>query len=120
MLWGPVITSVATGMASVSNLVMTGGSVPSGRRFRMALTLSRTSWMASALGRSSTNCTVTEDTPSRLTLRSSSMPEQVLTASSMGLVIWASISSGLAPRRIVLTVTVGRSTLGMRSTPSLR
>ena len=42
----------------------------------------------------------------------------VLTTSSMGLVIWLSISSGEAPGRRVVMVMVGRSTLGKMSTPS--
>ncbi len=39
--------------------------------------------------------------------RSSSMPAMVLTASSTGLVICVSISSALAPGRLVRTVTTG-------------
>ena len=50
--------------------------------------------------------------------RSSSRPLIVLTTSSMGLVIWLSISSGLAPGSRVVIVMVGRSTLGKMSTPS--
>ena len=50
--------------------------------------------------------------------RSSSSPLMVLTTSSMGLVIWLSISSGEAPGSRVVMVMVGRSTLGKMSTPS--
>ena len=42
----------------------------------------------------------------------------VLTTSSIGLVIWLSISSGEAPGSRVVMVMVGRSTLGKMSTPS--
>ena len=44
----------------------------------------------------------------------------VLTTSSIGLVIWLSISSGEAPGSRVVIVMVGRSTLGKMSTPSWR
>ena len=40
------------------------------------------------------------------------MPSAVLTASSMTLVTWVSISSGLAPRSVVWMVTTGTSTSG--------
>ena len=46
------------------------------------------------------------------------MPDTVLTISSMGLVTPVSISSTLAPRSVVVTVTSGRSTFGNSSTPS--
>ena len=38
--------------------------------------------------------------------------------SSSGLVTLVSISSTLAPLSVVVTVTIGNSTLGSRSTPS--
>ena len=44
------------------------------------------------------------------------MPETVLTASSITLVTLVSISLMLAPRRVVVTVTSGISTLGNSST----
>src|SRR4029450_3046686 len=56
--------------------------------------------------------------PSMVEERSSSRPLMVLTTSSMGLVIWLSISSGDAPGKSVVIVMVGRSTLGKMSTPS--
>ena len=49
--------------------------------------------------------------------RSSSIPSIVLTASSIGRVTCVSISSTLAPRRVVVTKTNGRSSFGWRSTP---
>ena len=48
-----------------------------------------------------------------------SMPSMVLIASSIGLVTLLSISSTLAPVSVVVTVTIGKSTLGKRSTARL-
>jgi len=62
--------------------------------------------------------THTIETPSAERDRSSSMPLVVFTASSMRLVTWVSTSSGDAPRRVVVMVTTGMSTLGYKSTPS--
>ena len=50
--------------------------------------------------------------------RNSSMPLTVLTASSILSVISVSISSGAEPGWRVVTVIIGKSTLGKRSTPS--
>ena len=47
------------------------------------------------------------------------MPLIVLTASSILSVISVSTSSGAAPGSRVVTTTVGKSTFGKRSTPSL-
>ncbi len=46
------------------------------------------------------------------------MPAMVLTARSILSVISVSISSGAAPDCRVVTVMIGKSTLGNRSTPS--
>jgi hypothetical protein len=51
-------------------------------------------------------------TPSTVRLESSSMPSIVLMISSIGLVTVVSISSGDAPGRLVVTVTLGMSTFG--------
>jgi len=59
--------------------------------------LSRTSWAAESESRSRAKTAVTRELPSVLLERSSSSPLMVLTTSSMGLVTWVSISSGLAP-----------------------
>src|SRR2546421_7146019 len=48
------------------------------------------------------------------------MPWTVLMISSSGLVTLVSISSGDAPRKVVVTVMIGSSTLGNWSTPMLR
>ena len=58
------------------------------------------------------------ETPSTEVERSSSMPLMVLTAASTLSVISVSISRGLAPGLTTVTVIVGRSIFGKRSTPS--
>src|SRR5712691_208848 len=45
------------------------------------------------------------------------MPLMVLTASSILLVIWVSISSALAPGNCTCTLTFGESVLGIKSRP---
>ncbi len=102
----------------MSNLSTTGGSVPSGRSARIVLTLSRTSCIPTSPFFDRRNCTVTIETPSVVTDRSSSIPETVLMMSSIGLVTVVSIVSTLAPGRTVVTVQTGKSTSGKRSTPS--
>ena len=93
---------------------------PSGRFGRTVLTRSRTSCAATSTFFSMTNVTMTCETPSVVTERSSSMPLMVLTASSTLSVISVSTSSGAAPGCVVVTTTTGKSTLGKRSTPSCR
>ena len=97
---------------------MIGDSVPAGKRDSTVPTFSRTSLAASCTLRSSTKVAKTCDWPSMVEERSSSRPLMVLTTSSIGLVIWLSISSGEAPGKRVVMVMVGRSTLGKMSTPS--
>ena len=109
-----------TGIASTSNLSITGGSVPTGSCARTVATLSRTSCAAVSRDFSSTNCTTMVDRPSLVRLRSSSMPSIVLTASSRTFVTPVSISSTLAPFSVVVTVTIGKSMFGKRSSPRLR
>ena len=60
------------------------------------------------------------ETPSTEVERSSSMPLIVLTAPSTLSVISVSISCGEAPGFTTVTVIVGRSIFGNRSTPSER
>src|ERR1043166_6284311 len=55
--------------------------------------------------------------PSREILESSSTPSMVLMISSSGFVTLVSISSGDAPRKVVVTVMIGSSTFGNRSVP---
>ncbi len=59
---------------------------------------------------------MTCDTPSVEIERSSSMPLMVLIASSIFSETSVSISCGDAPGSVVTTATMGRSTLGKRST----
>ena len=61
---------------------------------------------------------MTCETPSDDTERRSSIPLIVLTASSILSVTSVSICSGAAPGCTVVTVMVGKSTFGNRSTPS--
>ncbi len=107
-----------TGAALRSNLSMIGESVPTGSLARIVEILSRTSCAATSRFFSTTNCTTICEMPSLVVDRSSSMPETVLMISSMGLVTLVSISSTLAPLSVVVTVTMGKSTLGSRSTPN--
>ena len=116
----PEIAIDMTGTASTSNFSITGGSVPTGSCASTPATLSRTSWAAMSRGFSSTNWTTSEERPSLVMLRSSSMPSMVLTASSITLVTPVSISSTLAPFSVVVTVTIGKSMLGKRSRPRPR
>ncbi len=108
-----------TGAASGSSLLTTGDSVPSGRSCSTVARWSRTSCAAMSTFLSSRNVTKTCDTPSVEIERSSSMPLMVLTASSILSVSSVSISSGAAPGSVVMIETIGRSTLGKRSTFSL-
>src|SRR5690349_9082992 len=103
----------------MSNLSTIGASVPAGSRDRIVLIFPCTSCCATSRFFSSTNVMTTEVIPSLVVERNSSIPEIVLTASSIILVTPVSISSTLVPGRVVVTVTIGRSTLGNRSTPIL-
>lgn len=67
--------------------------------------------------RSRTNSTVTTETPSLLVELIVLTPLIVLTASSILSVTSMSMISGLAPLRRVVTLTMGKSTFGNRSTP---
>ena len=109
----------STGDASLASFSTTGGSVSLGNWPRMAETRSRISCAPTSPFFSSTKVTKTWETPSAEVERSSSIPLTVFTASSMRLVTWVSTSSGEAPRKVVVTVTVGKSTLGKKSTPKL-
>ena len=113
----PLTASVTTGAASRLNFSTTGGSQPTGSRGSRMDILSRSSWAAMSPFFSSLNPTTTWVNPSRVVLRSSSMPLTVLTASSTSFVTADSISSTLAPLSVVVTTTTGTSTLGNSSTP---
>src|SRR5215212_1972331 len=109
-----------TGAASVSSFWMMGSSAVSGRLPRMSPTLSRTSCAATSTFLSRRKVMKTCETPSTEVERSSSMPLMVLTAASTLSVTSVSISRGPAPGLTTVTVMVGRSIFGKRSTPSVR
>src|SRR6185295_16522292 len=110
--------SVITGAESGSNFSTVGCWMFLGSSGRTRLTRSRTSCAAMSPSFSSRKAMMTVETPSDEVERSSSMPLMVLTASSILSEISVSTSSGAAPGRRVVTTTVGKSTLGKRSSPS--
>ena len=116
---GPESAIRRIGWASGSIFSMIGGSASLGSWARTELIRSRTSWEAMSPFFSRSKEATTTEVPSDEVEISWSMPETVLTASSILSVISVSISSGEAPTRRVVMVIVGRSTLGKRSTPSL-
>jgi hypothetical protein len=118
----PVSAMVMTGALSLLNFWTTGGRrrASSGSRLMTVETRSRTSCAAVSRLRSSLKVAMTNEVPGPETERSSSMPSTVLTTSSMGCETSVSTSSDDAPGREVRTLTVGRSTDGKRSTPSLK
>src|SRR6185369_10105179 len=99
---------------------MIGGVASSGRSRPSVFTRSRTSCAADSRLRSSLNVAITIAVPCPETERNSLMPSTVLTTSSIGCATSDSTSSGAAPGRLTRTETVGRSTEGKRSTPSLK
>src|SRR5437764_6363907 len=109
-----------TGVASVSSFWTIGISAVSGSSLTIRSTLLRTSWAATSAFFSSRNVIKTCDTPSTEVDRSSSMLLIVLTALSTLSVISVSTSCGDAPGLTTVTVIVGRSIFGKRSTPSER
>src|SRR4249919_4144280 len=110
--------SVSTGALSGSNFSTVGWSIVLGRSGSTRFTRSRTSCAAMSASFSRRNEMMTCETPSDEFDRSSSMLLIVLTASSILSVISVSTSSGAAPGSLVVTTTVGKSTLGKRSSPS--
>src|ERR1044072_581324 len=109
-----------TGAASVSNFCTMGCSAVTGRSLTIRSTLLRTSCAAMSGFFSSRKVMKTCDTPSTEVERSSSMALTVLTAPSILSVISVSISWGDAPGLTTVTVIVGRSIFGNRSTPNDR
>src|SRR5215213_8332476 len=109
----------STGAASVSSFWTMGSSAVSGRSPVISPTLSRTSCAATSAFLSRRNVMKTCETPSTEVERSSSMPLMVLTAASTLSVISVSTSCGPAPGLTTVTVMVGRSIFGKRSTPSV-
>jgi hypothetical protein len=107
------------GEASESSFLMRGGLASRGSWAMMLATASRTSWAATSMLRLRLKVTVTTERDSVEVERMLSMPSTVATESSTKRVTALSISSGEAPGRMVRTETMGRSTSGKRSTPSL-
>lgn len=114
----PLTAMVRIGFESGSIFMIRGARVSRGNWLVMEATLSRTSCTAASMSRSRTNMMMTREPPCWELERSSSIPAMVLTTSSIGLVIWVSTSSALAPGRLVCTNTTGASVFGMRSSPS--
>ncbi len=111
-------TIVITGSESGSTFVMTGGRSSGGTELIADDTFSRTSLAASLMSRSSTNLSVICARPSEIRIDDiSSMPEMLLSVSSIGSTTEVAISSGLAPGSWSETLTVAGSALGNRSTP---
>ena len=113
----PQKASVTTGAAPMSNFSTTGVSISRGSFESVAWTLSRTSCAATSTFRSRSKRMMICETFSTLTERSVSRPGSVLSASSSGSVTVRSMVSGSAPGRMVVTVTMGKSTSGNWSTP---
>ncbi len=111
---------VTTGVLSLLNLATTGGLASGGKSRTTVLTRSRTSCAAVSISRFRLKVARTIEAPCTETERRLSMPSTVLTTSSMRCETSVSISSGEAPGSCVRTLTVGRSTDGKRSTPSLK
>ena len=114
----PDTPSVMIGAASRSNLLTRGVSIPSGRIRLIDEILSRASCAPTSPFFSKMKRTTTVQLPSRVVERNSSIPEIVLSASSIGLVTELSISSALAPGNAAEIEITGKSTLGNRSTLS--
>ena len=119
-LRGLATTTVITESESGSAFWMTGGRMFGGSSRIAPETFSRTSWAASAMSRSSTKRAVMRVEPSVVWACSSSSPESVERASSIGITTWVVTSSGVAPGRRMLMLTVAGSALGKRSTPRSR
>jgi hypothetical protein len=113
-------TTEITGSASGSDFWITGGRMFGGSWRIAPDTFSRTSWAASSMSRSSTNLAVILVVPSVVMADSSSRPDSVESASSIGITTWVVTSSGVAPGSRTLMLTVAGSALGNRSTPRSR
>ena len=94
------------------SLSTVGGSSSAGSSRRARAILSRTSWAARSMSRSSSNSTLTTATPWEVVERSSRTPPIEFRYSSRTSVTSSSITSGLAPSRTAETVTLGKSMRG--------
>src|SRR5215813_1808685 len=109
---------VTTGAWSLSNFAMIGGRISRGMLRTAMATLSRTSCAATSIWRFRLNVTMMTAVPGPEIERSSLIPWIVLICSSSFCATWVSVSSVDAPGSSTRTLTVGRSTVGKRSTPS--
>ena len=115
-LSGPESAKLRIGSSSGSTFAITGGRSSGGRSFIACDVFSRTSWAASLMSRSSTNLIVIFAIPSRSCAVISSIPEMLLSASSVGSTTALFNSSALAPGSVKVTETVAGSAFGRRST----
>ena len=106
------------GFASASTLEITGSSMSTGSLPRVRATRSRTSLAAASGLRSRRNLTVIWLFSARLIEVSTSTPSMPASASSSGFVTRDSMTSALAPRYFVSTVTTGSSIFGYSRTGS--
>src|ERR1051325_5925686 len=98
--------------ASALSLEITGSSMSSGNFPRTRDTLSRTSWAEASTLRLSSNSMVMALTCSRLDDVIDLIPSMVFNSSSSTSVTSVSMTSGLAPSRVVVTETTGGSISG--------
>src|SRR5579862_3420435 len=84
-----------------------------------ALMAACTSRTAASMSRFKSNCRMMDIEPARLVDVISVTPEILLNCLSSGVATDEAMISGLAPGRVALTVTVGKSTCGSGATGSL-
>ena len=117
MVRSPVRAIHIIGRASASTFLMIGGSVSVGNLRCTWLILACTSLKATSIFLSRLKTTLTLEAPGEELDWMWSIPGVVLTADSMTLVTLVSMTSELAPRKVVVMLMTGKSTDGMRSTP---
>jgi hypothetical protein len=94
--------------------------MPGGKSGWAAAMAAWMSWAAASMLRSRANTTVIWVRPSALVEVMESMPAIVENCRSSGVATAEAMVSGLAPGRLALTCTVGKSTLGRSLTGSWR
>src|SRR4029450_11604802 len=119
-LRGLATTTATTESESGSAFWITGGRMFGGRARSAPETFSRTSWAASAMSRSRTKRAVMRVVPSVVITWSSSRPDSAAGGASSGITTCVVTSSGVAPGRRIVMLTVAGSALGKRSTPRSR
>jgi|GEM_PF-7017929 len=114
----PAIITDMIACASGSTFCTIDCSASCGMLARASETLSRTSCALTSTFSLRSYWMTTWERPSALVEDSVSMPEIVLTCSSIGSVTSLSMPSGEAPSSTVVIDTTGNSTFGKRSTPT--